>query len=61
MSLGEEREGERAVKLQPSAARQSQVQGEAQSQVAPLGGGHGAEPGGSEEDGGGVLGAGACR
>lgn len=49
------------MKLQPSAARQSQVQGEAQSQVAPLGGGHGAEPGGSEEDGGGVLGAGACR
>lgn len=29
------------MKLQPSAARQSQVQGEAQSQVAPLGGGTG--------------------
>lgn len=27
MSLGEERRGEPAVKLQPSAAKQSQVQG----------------------------------
>lgn len=48
------------MKLQPSAARQSQVQGEARSRAAPLGArGRAWGLGGGWV--GGVLGAGPCR